>query len=227
MTFGDGRNIGRAAGVPMPQGPGGFLEHFEMSASVIASGVPLGSLRAPGNNGLTFVYQSFMDEIAHATGQDPVAFQTALLQQPRVKSSTPNDPEVDAERTLAVLRMVAEKAAWKPHRKFPAGVGRGLGVLDNHGAVGTVAQVRVETGSKVRVEKIWTVIDIGRQVVNPGAAQNMVEGGIIEAMSQMHGRSISPNGRAVQTNFNKYPLLRFNQAPAQVEVHFLKTDHPL
>jgi len=226
VTFGDGRNIGRAAGVPMPQGPGGFLQHFEMSASVIASGVPLGSLRAPGNNGLTFVYQSFMDEIAHATGQDPVAFQTALLQQPRVKSSVPNDPEVDAERTLAVLKMVAEKAAWKPRQKFPAGVGRGLGVLDNHGAVGTVAQVRVDAGNKVKVEKIWTVIDIGSQVVNPGAAQNMVEGGIIEAMSQMQWEIDIADGRAVQTNFNRYPLLRFNQAPAQVEVHFLKTDHP-
>jgi isoquinoline 1-oxidoreductase beta subunit len=226
VTYGDGRNIGRAGGVPMPQGPGGFLPHFEMSASVIASGVPLGSLRAPGNNGLTFIYQGFMDELAHAAGRDPVEFQLDLLQSPRVRSKTPGDPEVDAERTIAVLKMVAEKAGWKPGQKFPAGTGRGLGVLDNHGAVGTVAQVRVEGGTKVRVEKIWTVIDIGSQVVNPGAAKNMVEGGIIEAMSQMQWEIDIADGRVVQTNFNQYPLLRFTQAPAQVEVHFLKTDHP-
>ena len=226
VTFGDGKNIGRAAGVPMPQGPGGFLPHFEMSASVIASGVPLGSLRAPGNNGLTFIYQSFMDELAHAAGKDPVAFQLELLQSPRVRSSNPADPEVDAERTIAVLKMVAEKAGWKPRQRFGAGVGRGLGVLDNHGAVGTVAQVRVEAGNKVKVEKIWTVIDIGSQVVNPGAAPNMVEGGIIEAMSQMQWEvNIADGARCRRTSISTR-CFEFTQAPAQVEVHFLKTNHP-
>ena len=79
---------GRAA----PQGPGGFLRDFEMSASVIASGVPLGSLRAPGNNGLTFIYQSFMDELAHAAGTGSGGFQMELYRTPRVKSSTRATP---------------------------------------------------------------------------------------------------------------------------------------
>jgi len=226
VSFGDGRDFGRAAGVPMPQGPGGFLRDFDMSASVVASSVPLGSLRAPGNNGLTFVYQSFMDELAHAAGKDPVAFQLELLQSARVKSSNPSDPEVDAGRTIAVLKMVAEKAAWNPRQKFPAGTGRGLGVLDNHGAVATVADVRVDAGNKVRVNKIWTVIDIGSEVVNPSAALNMVEGGVVEAMSQMLWEISIANGRAVQSNFNQYPTIRMAQAPPQIEVHFLKTNYP-
>jgi isoquinoline 1-oxidoreductase beta subunit len=226
VSFGDGRNFGRAAGVPPPQGPSGSIAHFEMSASVIASGVPLGSLRAPGNNGLTFIYQSFMDELAHAAGRDPVEFQLELLGAPRVKSSNPADPEVDAERTAAVLKLVAEKSGWTPHQKFPAGTGRGIGVLDNHGAVATVAEVRVEVGNRVRVSQIWTAIDIGSQVVNPGAALNMVEGGVIEAMSQMLWEIDVENGRAVQTNFNRYPMIRMAQAPPKIEVHFLKTSHP-
>ena len=80
VSFGDGKYFGRAAGCPSPQSPGGFIPHFDMSASVIASSVPLGSLRAPGNNGLTFIYQSFIDELAHAAGKDPVEFRMELLQ---------------------------------------------------------------------------------------------------------------------------------------------------
>jgi isoquinoline 1-oxidoreductase beta subunit len=226
VSFGDGRNFGRAAGVPMPQGPGGFLAHYEMSASVIPSGVPLGSLRAPGNNGLTFIYQSFMDELAHAAGKDPVEFQMELLQSPRVKSSNPADPEVDAERTMAALKMVADKSGWTPKQKFTPGTGRGLGVLDNHGAAAAVAQVRVDGGGKVKVEVIWVVVDIGAHVINPGAARNMVEGGVIEAMSQMQWEIEIDKGRAVQTNFDRYPLLRLTQAPPRIEVHFLQTGHP-
>ena len=226
VTFGDGKQIGRAAGVPTPQVPGGFLRDYDMSASVIASGVPLGSLRAPGNNGLTWVYQSFIDELAHAAGKDPVEFRLELLQSARVKSSNPADPEIDAVRTIAVMKMVAEKAGWDPHRKFPAGTGRGVAVLDNHGFVATVADVRVEAGSKVTVNKICTVLDLGSQIVNTNGAMNMVEGGIIEGMSQMQWEISIANGRAAETNFHKYPPIRMAQAPRQIEVHFLKTDHP-
>jgi isoquinoline 1-oxidoreductase beta subunit len=225
VTFGDGKQIGRAAGVPTPQFPGGFLADYDMSASVIASGVPLGSLRAPGNNGLTWIYQSFLDELALAAGKDPVEFRLDHLQLPRVKSSNPADPEIDAERTMAVLKAVVEKSGWNPRQKLPAGVGRGVGVLDNHGFTATVAEVRVD-GNKVTVNKIWTVLDLGSQVVNPSGAENMVHGGVIEAMSQMQWEITMANGHAVETNYHKYPPIRMAQAPRQIEMHFLKTDHP-
>jgi isoquinoline 1-oxidoreductase beta subunit len=86
--------------------------------------------------------------------------------------------------------------------------------------------VHVEGGAKVKVEKIWIVVDIGSHVVNPGAAQNMVEGGVIEAMSQMQWEITIDKGHAVQTNFNQYPLLRLTQAPPQIEVHFFQSNHP-
>ena len=225
VSFGDGKQFGRAAGVPMPQGPGGFVPDFEMSASVIASGVPLGSLRAPGNNGITFVYQCFIDELAHAAGKDPVEFRLEMLQSPRVKSSVPGDLEVDADRTMAVLKMVAEKSGWDPRRKPKAGTGRGVAVLDNHGFSAAVAEVQMEAAGKVRVNKIWMVVDIGSEVVNTSGAYNMVEGGVIEAMSQMRWEITIGQGRAVQTNFHQYPPIRMTQAP-RIEVHFLKTNHP-
>jgi isoquinoline 1-oxidoreductase beta subunit len=224
ISFGDGKYFGRAAGSPGTQSPAGCVPHFDMSASVIASKVPLGSLRAPGNNGLTFIYQSFIDELAHAAGKDPVEFRIELLQAPRVHNST--DPDVDIDRMMAVLKLAVEKSGWKAGQKFPAGTGRGFAILDNHGFVATVADVRVEGGTKVKVEKILTVLDLGSQIVNPGAAQNMVEGGVIEGMSQMLWEISISNGRAAQTNYHQYPTVRMTQAPAQVEVHFIKTDNP-
>jgi isoquinoline 1-oxidoreductase beta subunit len=226
VSFGDGRQFGRAAGVPTPQFPGGFIRDYDMSASVIASGVPLGPMRAPGNNGITWVFQSFIDELAHAAGKDPVEFRLELLQSARVRSSNPGDPEVDAERTIGVLKMVADRSAWNPSQELPAGTGRGVAVLDNHGFAATVAEVRVDAANKVKVNKIWTVLDLGSQIVNTSAAVNMVQGGVIEGMSQMLWEIGVAQGRAVQTNFHQYPPIRMAQAPPQIEVHFLKTDNP-
>ena len=226
VSFGDGRQFGRAAGMTTPQVPGGFIPDYDMSASVIASGVPLGPMRAPGNNGITWVFQSFIDELAHAAGKDPVEFRLELLQSRRVRSSNPSDPEVDAERTIGVLKMVAEKSGWNPRQKLPAGTGRGVAVLDNHGFAATVADVRVDAANKVRVNKIWSVLDLGSQIVNTSAAVNMVQGGVIEGMSQMLWEITIANGRAVQTNYHQYPPIRMTQAPPQIEVHFLKTDNP-
>lgn len=226
ITHGDGKEVGRAAGVPPPQVPGGFLRDYDTSLSVVASSVPLGSLRAPGNNGITFIYQSFIDELALAAGKDPVEFRLSILNAPRVKSSNPKDAEIEADRAIAVLKMVAEKSGWKAGQTFAPGVGRGVAILDNHGFCATVAEVKVEA-KKVKVTKIWQVIDIGRQVVNPDAAVNMVEGGTIEGMSHLQWAITIANGRAVETNYHKYPTVRMAQAPAAIEVHFLKTDnHP-
>ena len=225
VSFGDGRQFGRAAGMTTPQVPGGFIPHYGMSASVIASGVPLGPMRAPGNNGITWVFQSFLDELAHAAGKDPVEFRLEILRSTRVRSSDSRDPEVDAERTIGVLRMVVEKSGWTARQKLPAGTGRGIAVLDNHGFAATVADVRVDAANQVRVDKIWTVLDVGSQIVNTSAAVNMVQGGVIEGMSQMLWEIAIAKGRAVQTNFHQYPPIRMAQAPPQIEVHFLKTGH--
>ena len=226
VSFGDGRDFGRAAGVPLPQFPTGFVADYDMSASVITSGVPMGSMRAPGNNGITFIYQSFIDELALALGKDPLEYRLELYKYPRVKTSSTADGEIDGDRAIAVLKLVAEKAGWNPGQKFPAGTGRGIAVLDNHGYVATIADVRVDGANKVKVDKICTVLDVGRQIVNADAALNMVQGGITEAMSQMLWEITIANGRAVQTNFHQYPPIRMAQAHAQIDVHFLNTNHP-
>jgi isoquinoline 1-oxidoreductase beta subunit len=223
LTYGDGKEVGRAAGIPPGQVPGGFVPDYDTGISVIASNVPMGSLRAPGNNGITFCYQSFIDELALAAGKDPVAFRLEILEAKRIKSSNPRDPEIEAERVIALLKSVAERSGWKAGQTFPKGVGRGVAALDNHGLAATVAEVRVD-GKRVRVTKIWTVVDVGRQVVNPDAAINMVQGGVIDGMSQMLWETTIENGRAVQSNFHQYPTVRMAQAPPEIDIHFIKND---
>jgi isoquinoline 1-oxidoreductase beta subunit len=183
-------------------------------------------MRAPGNNGITFINQSFIDELALAAGKDPVAFRLEFLRAARTRSSNPRDPEIEADRLIAVLQMAAERAGWMPGQTFTNGAGRGVALLESHGFVAIIADVHVDAAKKVKVRKIWIVMDIGSQVINPDAAVNMVEGGVLEGISQLMLELSIANGRAEQSNFHQYPTLRMSQAPPEIDVHFLKTDNP-
>jgi isoquinoline 1-oxidoreductase beta subunit len=83
----------------------------------------------------------------------------------------------------------------------------------------------VNKAGDLRVEKIWIAGDVGRQIINPSAGGNQVEGGAIDGVSQALGQAITfANGSVEQTNFHNYPLLRMHQAP-KIEVHFVLTDN--
>jgi isoquinoline 1-oxidoreductase beta subunit len=178
-------------------------------------------LRAPGSNVYAFVIQSFIDELAHAAGKDPVEFRLALLDN----SPTPA-PQLNAERMRGVLQLVAEKSGWA--KRAPA-KGSALGVafhFSHSGYFAEVADVTVTGGNKVKVNKIWVAADIGSQVINPGAAENIVQGAVIDGLSELMGQEITlENGRVVQTNFDHHPMVRMAQAPPVIEVHWRKTDN--
>lgn len=238
VSFGQGDRFASGAGIEATEFPARFVPNFAMDVSVMASGVPTGALRAPGSNGIAFVMQSFIDELALAAKKDPVEFRYSILDAAAIPLPAPapgqNPPPTgglnapfNAKRMRGVLELVTAKSNWRK-RNLPKGTGEGVAFHFSHsGYFAEVAEVSVNRSNKVRVNKVWVAADIGSQVVNPLNAVNQVHGSVIEGMSHVMGYEINiKNGRAVEKNFDEYTPVRMSEAPAQIEVHFLKTDFP-
>ena len=212
-----------SANIPATEFPSGFVPNFAIHASVMPLGVPTGALRAPRSNAVAWVYQSFLDELAHAAGKDPLKFRLDLMATPRVKPAADN---FSAERMSGVLREVAERAGWAS-RTTAAGTAMGIACHYSHrGYFAEVAAITVGADKALRVNKVWVVGDVGRQIINPSGAENQVQGAVIDGLGELMAQEITiERGRAVQSNFNGFPLVRMSQAPPVIDVHFRVTDN--
>ena len=220
VSFGQGNQFASSAGIQPTEFPARFIPNFALDASVMASGVPTGALRAPGSNGLCFVMQGFIDELAHAAGKDEVVFRRELLAQ--VNDQGANEY---ATRMRDVLDLVAEKSGWANRRSLPRGTGMGVAFHFSHrGYFAEVVQATVSRDGALKVDRIWVAGDIGSQIINPLNAESNVQGAALDGIAEALAQEITiERGRTVQTNFNNFPLLRMRQAPP-IEVHFLKTE---
>ena len=167
--------------------------------------VPVGYWRSVGHTHTAFAVESFVDEIAAATGQDPVELRLALLD--------------GAARHRGVLELAARQAGWGS--PSPAGRFRGVAVHESFGSVvAQVAEVAIEAGNRIRVHRVVAVIDCG-MVVNPDIVKAQVEGGIVFGLTAaLKGRISIENGRVKESNFHDYQMLRITEMPV-VEVHIV------
>ena len=189
--------------------PYGFA-HQHMAHVATRTHVPIGNWRSVGHSHNAFISESFIDEIAFETKQDPLELRRALLK--------------DAPRYLAVLNLAADKAQWgKP---APAGRARGVALHESFGSIiAQVAEVSLVEG-KPRVHRVVCAIDCGT-VVNPGIVAQQMEGSVIFALTAaLYGKIEIVEGVVQQTNFNNYPMVKLFEAPV-VETFILpSTRHP-
>jgi isoquinoline 1-oxidoreductase beta subunit len=178
-----------------------------------------------------FYLESFIDELAHAAGKDPVEFRLAMLDTPPppAPAGAPGgfqQPGMNAERMKGVLKLVAEKSGWGT-KKLPKGTAMGVAFHFSHqGYFAEVAEVKVDSASKVKVNKVWVAADVGRQIINPSAADNICQGGMIDGLSELMDQEITvEKGRVVQTNYHQHKMVRLTQAPPEIEIHYLLSDN--
>ena len=162
--------------------------------------VPVAYWRSVGGSQNCFYMESFIDELAHAAGKDPLEFRRSLT---------------DRADSLSVLKKLEEISDW--HKPLPAGRGRGISLVENHAAVGgQVAEVTVDASGAVKVDKVYAATD-AYHVVNPNLVDAQIEGGAIFGMTaMMYGEITIKNGAAAQGNFNDYRMVRMPDAPEMV-----------
>ncbi|MEQ8663162.1 MAG: xanthine dehydrogenase family protein molybdopterin-binding subunit, partial [Gammaproteobacteria bacterium] len=173
--------------------------------------VPVLWWRSVGHTHTAFSTECFLDELAHASGRDPLALRRALI--------------VDDPRRLAVLELAAAQAGWGT----PLGPRRGRGIAVHHSFktwVAEVAEVTLLDDGDFRVDRVVIAVDCGI-VVNPGIVRAQMEGGVGYALSALRGEAVTlVDGVVQEDNFDTYPLLRLSQMPA-IEVHIVPSrEHP-
>jgi len=236
ISYGVGNQFVSAGAMGPTEFPQRFVPNYKLDASVQPLGIRTGSLRAPSSNAFAFVIQSFIDELAHAAGKDPVEFRMAMLNTP--PPPPPPDaagagrggfaaPGMNAERMKGVLQLVAEKSDWGK-RNLPKGTAMGVAFHFSHaGYFAEVAEVKVDAANKVKINKIWVAADVGSTIINPSGAENIIQGGMIDGLSELMSQEITVDkGKVVQTNYNQHGMIRFTQAPPEIEIHYLKSNNP-
>jgi isoquinoline 1-oxidoreductase beta subunit len=226
ISYGKAGKFARAAEIGGSDFPAKLFENFRVGASILPLESNTGYLRAPANNAFGFVTQGFIDELAHAAGQDPLGFRRTLLGEPRWLGDPAARGTYHTGRMRGVLDKAAAMAGWG--RKLPPRTGLGIAFHLSHlGYFANVIEAQVAGDGSVRVNKVWVAGDVGRQIVNPSGALAQVQGSVLDALGAATGQAITfADGAVEQRNFGDYPLLRMDAVPS-VEVAFVTTDYPV
>ncbi|MCP9757176.1 xanthine dehydrogenase family protein molybdopterin-binding subunit [Lacihabitans sp. CCS-44] len=199
--------------------PAGTIDNYLAEDFTIDTNITVGSYRAPHSNFMAAVEQSFLDEVAESAGKDPIAFRLELLKRAKENPVGKNN-DYQPDRFAKVLELVKEKSNWentKGSKKL------GFSAYFCHDSYAAhVLDLEIKDGSP-QINKVWCAIDCGI-VVNPIAAKNMAEGGIVDAVgASMFAKMSFTKGVPESNNFHNYRMIRHNEAPKAIEIHFVES----
>jgi isoquinoline 1-oxidoreductase subunit beta len=200
--------------------PAGAVDNYLAEEWSQNSNITIGAFRAPRSNFLGGAEQSFMDEVAELAGKDPIDFRLELFERAK-KNPVGKENDYDADRYAGVLKLVRDKSNWN---QVSNGVHRGVSAYFCHNTyVAEVIDITMNDNKPI-VEKVFAAVDCGI-VVNPDAAANMGEGGIIDGIGNaLYGEMTFQDGIPQKNNFNTYRMIRHSEAPKSIEVHFVKSE---
>lgn len=195
--------------------PSGAVDNLLIESVEHQSPITTGAWRAPITNFLAFAEQAFLDEVALAAKKDPVQFRLELLD--KAKQSPVGAIRYDIDRMKGVINLVADKSGWGKRKNLA----QGFSVYFSHRSyVAQVAEVEMVNGNPI-LQKIYAASDCGI-VINRSGARQQVTGGIVDGLGHaLYGQVTFKEGKADQSNFNNYRLIRYKEVP-QVEVHFME-----
>jgi isoquinoline 1-oxidoreductase subunit beta len=175
------------------------VPNYEVGYAMRATHVPVGFWRSVNHSQNGFFRESFIDEMAHAAGQDPYQYRRKLLSKDPVR--------------LAVLDAAAQKAGWD--KPAPQGVSRGIALVEAYGSLcAQVAEASVGGKGEVRVHRVTAALDTGH-FVNPEILRAQIESGVVYGLTAaLYGAITIENGRVQQGNFDDYEMLRMADMPA-------------
>jgi isoquinoline 1-oxidoreductase subunit beta len=199
--------------------PAGAVDNYLAEDFTIDTNITVGSYRAPHSNFMAAAEQSFLDEVAEAAGKDPIDFRLELLKKAKENPVGKNN-DYEPERFAKVLELVRDKSNWestKANKKL------GFAAYFCHDSYAAhVLDLEMIDGSP-RINKVWCALDCGI-VVNPTAAKNMAEGGIVDAIgASMFAKMSISKGVPESNNFHTYRMIRHREAPKAIEIHFVES----
>jgi len=205
--------------------PARRVPNLKLEWCAVESTMPRGSWRAPAHWANAFAVQSFIDEVAHASGQDALALRLAMLGASDAGEKLPygqhGGPHFEPARLAAVLQRVAAAVGWSAATASHRGERRGLGLAAHFtfgGYAAHAVQVKVGMRGELSLERIVCAVDCGR-AVNPLGVEAQMQGGTIDGLAAALLQEITmDDGRVVQRGFADYPLLPLALAPRRLEV---------
>lgn len=204
--------------------PAGRVPNLQYVYKPVIFGAPQGSWRAPAHTANAFVVQSFVDEIALQTNQDPLALRLKMLgKHEQIPYAQHGGPTFDTGRMASVLKKAAEMANWG--KVQPEGYALGLaGHFTFGGYCACVAEVAIKPNNQFRVNKVYAAIDVGT-VINPEGVIAQVEGGINDGLSTALGQQvIVENGQVQNDNFDRYQMMRIGDSVLSIDVTVIDSD---